>query len=638
MTSDRCPFCAPDPGRLIFETDAVRGLWDAFPVSPGHALVVPRRHVATWFEATDAEQLALLAGIDRTRAAIEAAHRPDGFTIGINVGEAAGQTVFHLHVHVIPRYRGDVRDPRGGVRHVIPGKGVYQAGPRTAADRQVIVTGGDDPFRDHLVEQLSRAIRADVAAAFVSQSGLDAVFPHLEELLERGGRLRFLTGDYLDFTDPEALARLCDLAERHGVKVDLRIVETRCNDQETSFHPKAYVLHLPDGGGVAYVGSSNLTRQALTTGIEWNLGQFEARDPAAFAEVAAAFDRLFAGSPVRLDRDWIDRYRARRRPPRVEVDARPEPVEPPPPPHAIQQEALAALEASRQAGHSAGLVVLATGLGKTWLAAFDSCRSEAFRRVLFVAHREEILTQAMETFRRIRPTARLGLFTGTTRAPDADILFASVQTLGRQRHLADFARDAFDYLVVDEFHHAAARTYRNLIDHFRPRFLLGLTATPERTDGGDLLALCQQHLVYRCDLFDGIRRDLLVPFHCFGVPDEVDYANIPWRSGRFDDEALTQAVATQARAANALEQYRKRAGTRTLAFCGSQRHADRVDHPLAAAVRAGAPEGVRQGAAHRHRLHREPPRLPHAAPGPLRARLRRRRDRPPAQPPRAGAG
>ncbi len=221
--------------------------------------------MATWFEATEAERLALLAGIDRTRAAIEAAHRPDGFTIGINVGEAAGQTIFHLHVHVIPRYRGDVRDPRGGVRHVIPGKGVHQAGPRPVADRRVIVTGGDNPFREHLVEPLGQAIRADVAAAFVSQSGLDAVFPHLEELLERGGRLRFLTGDSLDVTDPEALARLCDLAERHGVKADLRIVETRHTGQETSFHPKAYLLYRPDGSGVAYVGSSNLTRQALTT-------------------------------------------------------------------------------------------------------------------------------------------------------------------------------------------------------------------------------------------------------------------------------------------------------------------------------------------------------------------------------------
>jgi superfamily II DNA or RNA helicase len=154
------------------------------------------------------------------------------------------------------------------------------------------------------------------------------------------------------------------------------------------------------------------------------------------------------------------------------------------------------------------------------------------------------------------------------------VLFASVQTLGRARHLERFDPRAFDYIVVDEFHHAAARTYRRLIDHFEPRFLLGLTATPERTDGGDLLALCQENLVCRCDLAEGSREGLLSPFHYFGVPDEVDYSNIPWRSSRFDEEELTRAVATQSRARNAFEQYHTRAGRRTLAFCCSTRHAD----------------------------------------------------------------
>jgi len=129
-------------------------------------------------------------------------------------------------------------------------------------------------------------------------------------------------------------------------------------------------------------------------------------------------------------------------------------------------------------------------------------------------------------------------------------------------------------MVIDEFHHAAAATYRRILDHFAPRFLLGLTATPERADGGDLLALCGENLVYRCDVPEAIRRGLLVPFHYFGVPDEVDYRNIPWRSSHFDEEALTQAVATRSRAENALDQWRQRAGRRTLAFCCSTRHAD----------------------------------------------------------------
>jgi superfamily II DNA or RNA helicase len=209
-----------------------------------------------------------------------------------------------------------------------------------------------------------------------------------------------------------------------------------------------------------------------------------------------------------------------------------------PEPNAVQEEALDALVATRAAGNLAGLVVLATGLGKTWLSAFDSNRAE-FRRILFVAHREEILTQAMKTFRRIRPSAHLGHYTGTAKDTTADVVFASIQTLARPTHLDRFAPDAFDYIVVDEFHHAAAATYKRLLSHFRPKFLLGLTATPERNDGGDLLALCQENLVYRCDVDRLIRLGLLCPFHYYGVPDAVDYSNIPWRHSRFDPDELT---------------------------------------------------------------------------------------------------
>lgn len=272
-------------------------------------------------------------------------------------------------------------------------------------------------------------------------------------------------------------------------------------------------------------------------------------------------------------------------------DRRPPPAIPEP--HEVQREALEALQATRANGNTAGLVVLATGLGKTWLSAFDSNQPQ-FRRILFVAHREEILSQARDTFQLIRPEAKLGFYTGTEKIPDAGVLFASIQTLSRLQHLRNFAPDAFDYIVVDEFHHAAASTYQRLLDYFTPQFMLGLTATPERMDGGDLLALCQENLVYRCDLADGISRGLLSPFRYFGVPDEVDYRNIPWRSNRFDEQALTDAVATNKRAENILEQYRKRAGQRTLAFCCSQRHADfmadflRRQNVRAVAVHSGA--------------------------------------------------
>ncbi|MDP6529202.1 MAG: DEAD/DEAH box helicase family protein, partial [Gemmatimonadota bacterium] len=577
MTHSACPFCNPDAGAIFLETNKILGLWDAFPVSPGHALLVTKRHVADWFSATAIEQRELLAAIPKARDAITSEHCPAGFNVGFNVGEAAGQTVPHLHIHVIPRYPGDVPDPTGGVRHVIPGKANYlMSGDGSEYEARPLVRGGQsDPFMRRLRTDLEHCHTVDIAVAFIYEAGLDLIEDYLKDILRRDGRIRILTGDYRDVTDPKALHRLVDFrdSETRG-SVELRIFE--CG--EDSFHPKAYVLATKTGQSLAYVGSSNLSRMALEVGVEWNYRVSGETDPVGHQDIRDAFEELFLHPKTRtLNHQWIEDYRRRRTEPegksKVAIEApREEPPEVPTP-HSIQKEALAALEETRAAGNGAGLVVLATGLGKTWLSAFDSDRPE-FKRILFVAHREEILDQAMRTFRKIRPTAHLGRFDGRAKDPNADVLFASVQALSRVANLRRFTRTSFDYVVIDEFHHAAARTYRKLIDYFDPKFLLGLTATPERTDGWDLLALCQENLVYRCDLAAGIGRELLSPFRYFGVPDLVDYSNIPWRSSRFDETELSNALATQARAENALEQYRLRGGERALGFCCSVRHAD----------------------------------------------------------------
>jgi superfamily II DNA or RNA helicase/HKD family nuclease len=563
LTKSPCPFCRPDPSRIIHSDATAFALWDAFPVSPGHALVLPRRHVSDWFETSEFERAAMLHMADSARAEIERHHQPAGYNLGLNIGVEAGQTIDHVHLHLIPRYKGDVPDPRGGVRYVLPQKANYI--------EKLLTRGGADPLRAHLLGDLDLAWYADIAVSFVQASGLAAIWPHLREALNRGARVRLLTGDYLGVTDPDALMRLLDLSNE-GLSGELRLRVFESGSK--SFHPKAYVFRTADSTGVAYVGSSNLSASALGDGIEWNFRVVHSRDAAGFAAVLEAFEELFAHPATKeLTQDWVNVYRRRRilvetaRVSEVPI----EPADPVPEPNAVQREALAALRATREAQNTAGLVVLATGLGKTWLSAFDSEKSQ---RVLFVAHREEILGQALETFRRIRRTARLGHYTGAEKTLDADVLFASIQTLGQQVHLDNFRRDQFDYVVVDEFHHAAATTYRRLLTHFQPKFLLGLTATPERTDGGDLLALCQENLVYRCDLTEGIRRQLLSPFHYFGVPDEVDYSNIPWRSTRFDEAALTAAVATTKRAENIFDQFSKRAGLRVLGFCCSQRHAE----------------------------------------------------------------
>lgn len=450
--------------------------------------------------------------------------------------------------------------------------------------REPLIHGDDDPLLPHLAACFPRARQVCIAVAFVLDQGVDLIRPFLVDLLAAGGDLRLLTGDYFDCTEPRGLERLLDLQAEPAVlagksRLELRMFETRGQ----AFHPKAYVFH-HDGEGVAFVGSSNLSRTALGNGVEWNYRIIASSDAPGFASVTRAFDALFVHAhTVPLTAEWIRGYRLRRAVPRpglVEVASE---ELAPPEAHAIQREALAALRRTRELGNRAGLVVLATGLGKTWLSAFDSVafanetRGDlASQRLLFVAHREEILDQALATFRRIRPGSVMGKFTGLEKDAGAPVLFASIQTLSKPQHLQRFLPEHFAYIVVDEFHHAAADTYQRLLEHFRPGFLLGLTATPERTDGGDLLALCGHNLVFRCDLGEGVKARLLSAFRYFGVHDEVDYSAVPWsrQSGRFDELELTRALATERRAGNALQQWRQHGGERTLGFCCSQAHAD----------------------------------------------------------------
>ncbi len=322
---------------------------------------------------------------------------------------------------------------------MLPGAARY---PFPEATREVVpspathalVEGGSDPLLPHLVALLADASAVDINVAFVMRSGVDLLVPHLQDMLARGGHLRLLTGDYLDTTDPVALRELLDLQAKYGPgQVALRVFEAL----QTSFHPKAYVIRDSHGIATAFVGSSNLSRSALGQGVEWNYRILTGTDAQGIDTVTGAFERLFNDPHTReLTAAWVDAYSRRRSqlPPPPETGTPQEPLEIPQP-HRIQSEALAALAATRATGAKAGLVVLATGLGKTWLSAFDTSSPE-FGRVLFVAHREEILGQAMATFRRVRPNVTLGLYTGIERAPDADVLFASVQTLGQARHLS----------------------------------------------------------------------------------------------------------------------------------------------------------------------------------------------------------
>lgn len=570
------PFLAISESSWIASSALSFAISDKFPVSEGHALVIPKRVVSTWWELTAPEQHDLIDLVAVVKGLLDVRLNPGGYNVGFNSGTAAGQTVDHVHIHVIPRVLGDVSDPTGGIRGVIPGKANYLKALSTTAPFEFMGTGLVDARNNQTMKlEIHRALineefdRVDFLVSFIMESGLDLVEQQLDTALNRGAHIRILTTDYMGVTHPAALSRLLDLGsalvnDEARNSLELRVF----HDAKTSFHPKAYIFwSAADGRGTGFVGSNNLSRSGIDGGVEWST------QTNAIAPLLESFDALWNDlRSLEINSNWINDYRERR--PKIALAPVPDAAEPQtetPEPRPIQTEALAALEQTRADGFRAGLIVMATGLGKTLLAAFETNQPE-FKRVLFIAHREEILNQARSALRRVQPGASLGFFTGKEKIADADITFATVQTMSR--YVQDFDPDAFDYIVIDEFHHAAAPSYWTVIDYFTPKFLLGLTATPSRMDNADLLALCGDNLVFQCDLIVGIEREELVPFKYWGVADTIDFSPIPWRNGRFDPAALELAAITEGRADAAFREWEKRAGKRTLAFCVSIKHAE----------------------------------------------------------------
>ncbi|WP_417436815.1 DEAD/DEAH box helicase family protein [Idiomarina abyssalis] len=449
---------------------------------------------------------------------------------------------------------------------------------------QQLITGDNDPLLPNLVHAINNASEIEITVSFIQPSGLALLFDPLSEALQSGATLKLLTSDYLDITHPNALRELMALVDRGA---DVRIYQTHRNQ---SFHMKSYIFVKTNDqneitDGCAFIGSSNISASALTKGHEWNFRHDYTQPKTSqaakqFLSIRTAFENIFNHEFVtHLSHEWINSYIARRKKQQFvsvnHTDKAEQIIEQSEDkaPRLAQIEALNALAKTRTEGFKRGLVVLATGMGKTWLSAFDVKQFKA-KRVLFVAHREEILLQAQRTFSELL-TLSTGFYNGKQRDKNAECLFASIQTIGRSNHLKQFAPTAFDYIIVDEFHHASARVYRQLLNYFEPQFLLGLTATPERTDQADILGLCDNNLVFERNLTQGIDQKTLVPFHYYGIWDEnVNYQAIPWRNGRFDPAALENKFATQKRADHALLQWQQYKQQRTLGFCISTKHAD----------------------------------------------------------------
>ena len=245
-------------------------------------------------------------------------------------------------------------------------------------------------------------------------------------------------------------------------------------------------------------------------------------------------------------------------------------------PRGAQIEALCALENARAEGAVKGLVQAATGVGKTYLAAFDS---RNYDRVLFVAHREEILKQAAVSFKNVRNSEEYGFFDGKSKCTDKPVIFASVATLGNSNYLNEqyFPADFFQYVVVDEFHHAVTDQYRRIVEYFKPQFLLGLTATPERMDGRSIYEICDYNVPYEISLAEAINKGMLVPFHYYGIYDDTDYSTLHVVRGRYDEKELNETyIGNVHRHEMIYKYYCKYSSKRALGFCCSREHAEEM--------------------------------------------------------------
>ena len=422
-----------------------------------------------------------------------------------------------------------------------------------------------------------KADKIDIVVSFLMESGVRMILKDLKVALDRGVPVRILTGNYLGITQPSAL---CLIKKELGNRVDLRFY----SDKERSFHPKSYIFHYKNMGEI-YIGSSNISRSALTSGIEWNYRFNSLGDKKNFDLFYAAFVDLFENHSLVIDDRELTRYSKNWHKPAVSkdlakyddledfADAKAEMLFQP---RGAQIEALYALQDSRAEGATKGLVQAATGIGKTYLAAFDSAN---YKRVLFVAHREEILKQAAISFQNVRQSDDYGFFYGKQKDTDKSVIFASVATLGRSEYLTEdfFAPDYFDYLVIDEFHHAVNEQYRRIVDYFKPQFLLGLTATPERLDGKNIYEICDYNVPYEISLKEAINKGALVPFHYYGIYDETDYSSLHLVKGRYDEKELNETYIGNVKRYDLIyKYYSKYKSKRALGFCCSRKHAEEM--------------------------------------------------------------
>ncbi|MCD1261414.1 DUF3427 domain-containing protein [Paenibacillus athensensis] len=436
--------------------------------------------------------------------------------------------------------------------------------------------------------ELMTADQAFFMVSFVRWSGLQLLLKSIDQFKkdQPNKKIKILTSTYLKITEPKALKSLLLLPN----------VETKVfNSGKVSFHTKAYLFERISNLNTAIIGSSNLTYSALKTGHEWNVKLPGDTLQSVFLNARDAFETYWNdANAVPLDAALIDTYEKEYNNKKImlvnpytaaehvdftEATVKPEEDQGPIQPNKMQVEALEALSKTRSNQHTKAVVIAATGTGKTYLSALDVHAFQA-NTMLFLAHRDEILESSQKTFIQVfGQKDGFGKLTGIHKEGYKPYLFGSVRTLSKDEVLYQYSPEHFDYIVVDEFHHAEAATYKKVLDYFKPKFLLGLTATPERMDGRDVLELCNHNVVYEIRLREALEEGLLVPFRYFGLSDPtVDYEEVGIQSnGQFKENELVRVLNTHERVDYVLEMIRKFGHDgpfmKALGFCATIEHA-----------------------------------------------------------------